>query len=86
MAKVVKTYLFCYDDHRHFSEDVKKRFSDQSKYVVMIFHNLDDFLIRLQKEKENDSRQTWDSLQPRWGPGDSGPVRGHIEYGSWRSQ
>jgi hypothetical protein len=53
MAKTVKTYLFCYDDHRHFSEEVKKRFTDQSKYVVMIFHNMEDFVTRLQKEKEH---------------------------------
>jgi DNA-binding NarL/FixJ family response regulator len=53
MAKAVKTYLFCFDDHRNFSEDVKKRFSDPSKYIVMIFHNMDDFLNQLIKEKEH---------------------------------
>ena len=53
MAKSVKTYLFCYDDHRNFSEDVKKRFSDQSKYNVMTFHNIDDYLNHLLKLKEN---------------------------------
>lgn len=53
MAKSVKTYLFCYDDHRNFSEDVKKRFSDQSKYNVMTFHNMDDYLNHLLKLKEN---------------------------------
>lgn len=53
MAKSVKTYLFCYDDHRNFSEDVKKRFSDQSKYNVVTFHNKDDYLNHLLKLKEN---------------------------------
>ena len=51
MAKVVKTYLFCFDDHRNFSEDVKKRFSDQSRYTVVIFHNMEDFVNHLIKEK-----------------------------------
>jgi DNA-binding NarL/FixJ family response regulator len=53
MAKAVKTYLFCYDDHRNFSEDVKKRFSDQSRYKVVSFHNMDDFVNQLIKEKEH---------------------------------
>jgi hypothetical protein len=53
MAKAVKTYLFCYDDHRNFSEEVKKRFSDQSRYTVVVFHNMDDFLSRLNNEKEH---------------------------------
>jgi DNA-binding NarL/FixJ family response regulator len=53
MAKPVKTYLICYDDHRNFSEDVKKRFSDQSKYNVITFYNKDDYLNHLLKLKEN---------------------------------
>jgi DNA-binding NarL/FixJ family response regulator len=53
MAKPVKTYLFCYDDHRNFSEDVKKRFADQSKYIVVTYHNKDDLLSHLDKEKEH---------------------------------
>jgi DNA-binding NarL/FixJ family response regulator len=53
MAKVVKTYLFCFDDHRNFSDDVKKRFSDQTRYTVMIFHNMDDLLNHLAREKEH---------------------------------
>ena len=53
MAKAVKTYLFCYDDHRNFSEDVKKRFSDQSRYIVVTFHNMDDFLNHLIEVKEH---------------------------------
>jgi DNA-binding NarL/FixJ family response regulator len=53
MAKAVKTYLFCFDDHRNFSEDVKKRFSDQSRYIVVTFHNMDDFLNHLIEVKEH---------------------------------
>jgi DNA-binding NarL/FixJ family response regulator len=53
MKNAVKTYLFCFDDHRNFSEDVKKRFSDKSKYTVITFHNLDDFSDHLEKQKEH---------------------------------
>jgi DNA-binding NarL/FixJ family response regulator len=44
MANVVKTYLFCFDDHRNFSDDVKKRFSDSARYIVSVAHNRDEFL------------------------------------------
>ena len=44
MARVVKTYLFCFDDHRKFSEDVKKRFSDSTRYFVAVAHSRDEFL------------------------------------------
>lgn len=53
MTKAVKTYLYCYDDHRNFADDVKKRFSDQSRYIVLTFHNMDDFVNHLLKEKEH---------------------------------
>jgi DNA-binding NarL/FixJ family response regulator len=53
MAKTVKTYLFCYDDHRNFAEEVKKRFSDPSRYIVVSFHSMEDFVNSLIKEKDN---------------------------------
>jgi len=37
------TYLICYDAHRSFTEDVRKRFSDSLKYSVESFHSLDQF-------------------------------------------
>ncbi len=49
------TYLICYDDHRTFTEDVRKRFSDTTRYVVVSFHTKDDFLEHLQKEADNGS-------------------------------
>jgi hypothetical protein len=52
MSKSDKTYLFCYDDRRNFSEEVKKRFFDESRYTVFAFHNIDDFINKLAKEKE----------------------------------
>jgi DNA-binding NarL/FixJ family response regulator len=53
MAKFIKTYLFCLDDHRSFAEDVKKRFADQSKYIVSVFHNSADLIKNLNREKEH---------------------------------
>jgi len=51
MAKAVKTYLFCYDDHRNFSDEVRKQFSDTSRYTVLTFHNIDDLKNQLINEK-----------------------------------
>jgi DNA-binding NarL/FixJ family response regulator len=44
MANPVITYIFCLDDHKGFSEDVKKRFSDTERYTVDISHNRDEIL------------------------------------------
>lgn len=49
------TYLICYDDHRNFTEDVKKRFSDTSRYQVISFHAKQDLLSYCLKESENSS-------------------------------
>ena len=38
------TYLNCYDDHRNFTEDVRKRFSDTTRYTVRIFTGRDEFI------------------------------------------
>ncbi len=53
MAKSIKTYIFCYDDYRSFSEDVKKRFPDPSRYIVISFQTRQEFLDHLQNEREN---------------------------------
>lgn len=45
------TYLICYDDHRNFSEDIRKRFTDASRYQVESFHNSEDFLNNIRKER-----------------------------------
>jgi len=55
MAKTKMTYLICYDDHRNFTEDIKKRFSDTSRYQVASFHNKQDLLDYCSKEAENNS-------------------------------
>jgi hypothetical protein len=55
MAKTIMTHLLCYDDHRSFTEDVKKRFTDTSRYQVDSFLTFQDFIARCEREKENNS-------------------------------
>ena len=52
MAKNVKTHLYCYDDHRGFSEDFRKLFSDRSRYTVESFQTREEFINLLEEEKE----------------------------------
>jgi hypothetical protein len=53
MARALKTYLFCFDDHRNFSDDIKKRFSDAARYNVIVAHNRDEFLKHLVAIKDD---------------------------------
>ena len=55
MARIKMTYLLCYDDHRNFTEDIRKRFSDVTRYKVESFHNVQDFMDNVRKEKEKSS-------------------------------
>ena len=52
MAKNIKTHLYCFDDHRGFSEDVRKRFADTSRYIVLSFQTREDFINHLEEQKE----------------------------------
>lgn len=52
MTKAIKTYLLCFDDHRAFSEDIKKRFSDETRYTVLSFQTTEDFINHLVEEKK----------------------------------
>ena len=51
MAKNIKTHLFCYDDHRGFTEDVRKRFTDTSRYTVISFQTREEFINHLEAGK-----------------------------------
>jgi DNA-binding NarL/FixJ family response regulator len=53
MSKYIKTHIFCYDDHRGFSEEVRKRFSDLSRYTVLSFQTREEFLNKLEQEREH---------------------------------
>lgn len=44
MAARSRTAVICLDDHRNFSDDIRKRFTDTSRYEVSVYHNGDDLL------------------------------------------
>ena len=52
MRRTKITHLICYDDHRTFTEDVRKRFSDPDKYLVESFHTQHEFSGHLRKITE----------------------------------
>lgn len=52
MAGNIKTHIFCYDDHRGFTEDVRKRFADSSKYSVISFPAREQFLDYIEGERK----------------------------------
>ncbi|HUX59431.1 MAG TPA: hypothetical protein VMV77_20830 [Bacteroidales bacterium] len=52
MAKIIKTHLICYDDHRGFTEEVRKRFTDTARYKVFSFPTREEFINHLEEEKE----------------------------------
>ncbi len=49
------TYLVCFDDHRSFTDDIRKRFSDNARYKVVSFITQNEFIEHLRREKENKS-------------------------------
>jgi hypothetical protein len=53
MPKNIKTHIFCYDDHRAFTEDVRKKFTDLSRYSIESFQTREEFISRLQKSGEH---------------------------------
>ena len=53
--KRTMTYLFCYDDHRNFTEDIRKRFCDAARYKVSSFHTILEFLRDFRSELGNNS-------------------------------
>ena len=55
MAKNIKTHIFCYDDHRGFSEDVRKKFTDLTRYTVLSFQTREEFVNSIEQEKEHNN-------------------------------
>ncbi len=53
MAKNTRTHIYCYDDHRGFAEDVRKRFSDTSRYSLLSFQTREEYISHLLAEKEH---------------------------------
>jgi hypothetical protein len=52
MPAKARTYIFCYDDYRSFSEDIIRRFPDEARYKVFSFQVSGDLLSCIEKEKE----------------------------------
>lgn len=52
MKKKLKTHLICYDDFRWFSEDVRRRFDDTSRYNVISFVTVEEFMSYLELKKD----------------------------------
>jgi DNA-binding NarL/FixJ family response regulator len=55
MVKIGKTSIFCLDDHKNFSDDVKKRFSDPLRYKVISTNSKADLLEMLRSEADTNS-------------------------------
>ncbi len=51
MSGNIKTSLICYDDHRGFTEDIRKQFTDTDRYIVSSFPSRDDFIKQLRAMK-----------------------------------
>src|SRR5512135_1991291 len=44
MAREIMTFIVCLDDHKSYTEDIRKRFSDTSRYTVESYHSQKEFL------------------------------------------
>lgn len=55
MAKGIKTHLFVLDDYRTFTEDVKKKFNDQSRYLIDSFQAKDEFIRKFVNDKQSNT-------------------------------
>ncbi len=53
MASHEKTYLYLLDDHMNLAGEIRKRFSDDTRYLVRSVSSQEDFIELLEKEKEN---------------------------------
>lgn len=55
MPKTIKTNLYCFDDHKTFTEDIRKKFDDKARYVINSFSTRDDFISKLKNERESNA-------------------------------
>jgi DNA-binding NarL/FixJ family response regulator len=53
MPHRVKTHLICYDDFRWFTEDIRSRFDDTSRYNVISFVAVEEFMAYLEHNKDH---------------------------------
>ena len=55
MPKNLTTHIYCFDDHRRFTEEIRKKFDDPSRYIIHSFQTRDEMIDWFFKEKENSS-------------------------------
>ena len=53
MIKNLKTHLFCFDSHRLFTEEIRKKFDDHSRYVIHSFQTTGELPVIASDSKEN---------------------------------
>lgn len=53
MTKNLKTHLFCFDNHRLFTEEIRKKFDDHSRYVIHSFQAGNQLPAVASSRKEN---------------------------------
>ena len=51
MSSKAKTHLICYDDFRWFTEDVRGRFDDTSRYNIVSFVAFEEFMAYIERNK-----------------------------------
>lgn len=51
MSSKLKTHLICYDDFRWFSEDVRSRFDDTTRYNLVSFVAFEEFMTYIERNK-----------------------------------
>lgn len=52
MARINQLHIICYDEHRNFPEEMKKRFSDTQKYRISLVVSQKDLIKQFEDEKE----------------------------------
>lgn len=55
MAGIKVTYILCYDDNKSFTSDIRQRFSDTTRYCVESYHNAEEFMESVSREREKNS-------------------------------
>lgn len=53
MSKPLKTYLFLFDERRSFTDDIRRKFDDESRYSVRSFTSPDEYLKAVENVKES---------------------------------
>mgnify|MGYP000896134440 CR=1 FL=1 len=53
MPKNIRTHIYCLDGHRSFTDEIRKKFDDTTRYIVDSFHTGEDLSTALERDKES---------------------------------